>query len=97
MWWVWFAIANEMAIVFNGTVQDEADDEKEPGISGKYNDYHQYLARVNTLKDGNKLTDDPGYRLYVYLGTPQELLPDDLMGKDVEQLVRKRWSELAEG
>jgi hypothetical protein len=50
LWWVDFAITNEVALVFEGKRSDDSDGVKERGEFGKYDSFTDYIVRNYTRK-----------------------------------------------
>lgn len=49
LWWIDFAITNEVALRYNGVVIDESDGIREKPVQGKYDSFGEYIRRMNFI------------------------------------------------
>jgi hypothetical protein len=80
IWWVDFAICNEVALEFDGYVSDDSDGEKYPGKKDKYADFNAYLIRSNI---DDSFSDEVRNRKMKFIKSKfiQELIPPEFRWK----------------
>jgi hypothetical protein len=72
IWWVDFAICNEIAVKFNGIWTDEADNDKRKGIPHKYDNFQEHTER---MFDYMKEWKTESFKKIIYSDVPDKFNP----------------------